>query len=454
MAGSRVKVWITGDTLSASDLNAEFQNLLDNALSVISPLTGTLDANGNEIVLDADGDTSITADTDDQIDIRLAAKDQFEFLGTSTNEGNFTATDTDTGAAAGPIWAMYRNATGATGDVLGRLLWQGKDDGGTKTDFSYIEVELTDASAGTEDSTFNIWNTVGGTATEQWHVGGGIYYEGATDPGEDDIALKDLFVADNIIHEGDADNLIAFGTDTQSFETGGTARIDISDTGVRMGAANIRVTTILDEDAMGTDSDTALSTQQSIKAYVDTNAKDLEFIASVAIGTTTTLTVAVNDTPSISHAIAAGYDYIIALDAFAPTDDGELLYMRWSDDAGTSYEAGSDYQWAVQHAGTGITAASDTEVQLLGTTTSGFDAGLAYTVQLTLINPNASSEQTTAVWMGTGFNTDATPIMSNVAGSARFIQGTDAVTGVQFLWSGGSTFKAEGDMAVWRRKRS
>jgi len=40
MAGSRVKVWITGDTLTASDLNAEFQNLLDNALSVISPPYG------------------------------------------------------------------------------------------------------------------------------------------------------------------------------------------------------------------------------------------------------------------------------------------------------------------------------------------------------------------------------------------------------------------------------
>ena len=32
------------------------------------------------------------------------------------------------------------------------------------------------------------------------------------------------------------------------------------------------VTNILDEDAMGSDSDTALATQQSIKAYVTANA--------------------------------------------------------------------------------------------------------------------------------------------------------------------------------------
>ena len=38
--------------------------------------TGTnLDMNGVELILDADADTSITADTDDQIDIRIAGAD-------------------------------------------------------------------------------------------------------------------------------------------------------------------------------------------------------------------------------------------------------------------------------------------------------------------------------------------------------------------------------------------
>ena len=34
------------------------------------------DINGDELILDADGDTSITADTDDQIDIRVSGTDQ------------------------------------------------------------------------------------------------------------------------------------------------------------------------------------------------------------------------------------------------------------------------------------------------------------------------------------------------------------------------------------------
>ena len=33
------------------------------------------DLNGTEFILDADGDTSITADTDDQIDIRVGGSD-------------------------------------------------------------------------------------------------------------------------------------------------------------------------------------------------------------------------------------------------------------------------------------------------------------------------------------------------------------------------------------------
>ena len=35
------------------------------------------DLNGNELILDADGDTSITADTDDQIDVKIGGTDQF-----------------------------------------------------------------------------------------------------------------------------------------------------------------------------------------------------------------------------------------------------------------------------------------------------------------------------------------------------------------------------------------
>ena len=38
-----------------------------------------IDLNANELVIDLDADTSITADTDDQIDIKIAGADDFRF---------------------------------------------------------------------------------------------------------------------------------------------------------------------------------------------------------------------------------------------------------------------------------------------------------------------------------------------------------------------------------------
>ena len=48
MALSRIKVWVY-EKLLATDLNAEFNNILNSALSLISPLTGNLDAGSNRI---------------------------------------------------------------------------------------------------------------------------------------------------------------------------------------------------------------------------------------------------------------------------------------------------------------------------------------------------------------------------------------------------------------------
>lgn len=57
MALSRVKVWGT-ETLYASDLNAEFDNIINNASSLISPLGGALDWDGYAHTLDAAGVTT------------------------------------------------------------------------------------------------------------------------------------------------------------------------------------------------------------------------------------------------------------------------------------------------------------------------------------------------------------------------------------------------------------
>jgi len=88
-----------------------------------------------------------------------------------------------------------------------------------------------------------------------------------------------LTVAGDIQHTGDTNNKIAFGTDTQSFETGGTARMNISDSGLQIGSG-ARVTTIEDNDSLGT-SDTKLATQGNVKAYVDGQTFDDVSVANL-----------------------------------------------------------------------------------------------------------------------------------------------------------------------------
>src|SRR5210317_802046 len=62
----------TTDTVVARDTSDTLSNKTLDA-SVIST---SLDMNGTEFILDADADTSITADTDDQIDIKIGGNDR------------------------------------------------------------------------------------------------------------------------------------------------------------------------------------------------------------------------------------------------------------------------------------------------------------------------------------------------------------------------------------------
>jgi hypothetical protein len=73
------------------------------AVGTIDPAVGsTLDLNGAaELILDADADTSITADTDDQIDIKIAGADDFQFTAnTFTAQSGSTITTPTLGVVA------------------------------------------------------------------------------------------------------------------------------------------------------------------------------------------------------------------------------------------------------------------------------------------------------------------------------------------------------------------
>ena len=71
---------ITADTDDQIDIKISGADDFAFKANTFEVQTGSnVDMNGTELILDADGDTSITADTDDQIDVRIAGADDFQF---------------------------------------------------------------------------------------------------------------------------------------------------------------------------------------------------------------------------------------------------------------------------------------------------------------------------------------------------------------------------------------
>lgn len=86
MSISPFKTFASGEILTASDLNSSFTQITSNGMDLVFPATEALDLDAFELIFDADADTSITADTDDQLDYKLNGTDYFRMIA-----GRFTA---------------------------------------------------------------------------------------------------------------------------------------------------------------------------------------------------------------------------------------------------------------------------------------------------------------------------------------------------------------------------
>ena len=170
------------------------------------------------------------------------------------------------------------DGTAAEGPVIGLI-----GDPGVATPINKVVVDDTNNRIG-------VFVDVSGSTTEQLRFQDGAIVpvtDNDIDLGTSSLEFKDLhldgtanidsLVADTAdINGGTADNVVIGGS-TAAAITGTTIT---ANTSLAL-ASGATVTAILDEDSMSSDSNTAIATQQSIKAYVDAQltAEDLDFQA-------------------------------------------------------------------------------------------------------------------------------------------------------------------------------
>ena len=124
-------IYLLGNTLdlgTPSDSTVTSAKLSGN---LVTP--GTLDVNGQELILDADADTSITADTDDQIDIKVAGADDFQITANTLTALSGSTIKADTIA----------ETTSANGVAVDGLTIK---DGKLNTNDSVVTANITDAN--------------------------------------------------------------------------------------------------------------------------------------------------------------------------------------------------------------------------------------------------------------------------------------------------------------------
>ncbi len=148
MSLSRVKTWSAGEVLTAADLNAEFNNILNNPVDLWSPAGKAVDMNGFELILDADADTSFTSDTDDQLDLRLGGTDLFRWKTVSSAVNGVDFFGAATGS--GPSIVAFGSDTNIPVTVSGKGTGRVMLGQATSTDVQLVADQPVTDSSGNE----------------------------------------------------------------------------------------------------------------------------------------------------------------------------------------------------------------------------------------------------------------------------------------------------------------
>ena len=189
----------TGITFGVSEkttklLYSDGTNIVDAGFS------GALDIEGRELVLDADGDTSLTADTDDQIDIKVAGTDQLTIKDGALSP--VTTNDIDLGTASLEFKDAFFDGTVTSDAFAGPL-------------------------------TGNVTGNASGTAAT---------VTGAAQTNITSLGTLTALTVDNMVHNGDTITMTPSASDTATMTAATNGAFSLVTVDAAAAAANIQIT--------------------------------------------------------------------------------------------------------------------------------------------------------------------------------------------------------------------
>jgi len=177
-------------TLVGTAANGSEINVTHLSGTVPSTLASKVDVNGvsDALILDADADTTISADTDDQIDFKAGGTDIMSLTATtatindgltvtvSDNTDTLTLVSTDADASGGPVLDFYRNSSSpADNDTVGKITFRGRNDNSEDVDYAVLDLNIADASDSTEDSFLNFKMMKAGSLANRLRIETGTF---------------------------------------------------------------------------------------------------------------------------------------------------------------------------------------------------------------------------------------------------------------------------------------
>tara|TARA_R100000808_G_scaffold412_2_gene2224 strand:+ start:876 stop:3023 length:2148 start_codon:yes stop_codon:yes gene_type:complete len=284
MAISRVKTWTTNEDLTSSDLNSEFNQVMNNAAN-----TGSAETISGRYTFSA----GVILD---------------ELVATNAaGAGNIKISEFRWDPASG---------TAADGDGM-YIDWVADDAGGTETIMARTGVELTDTDASGEDSEFEIHTMIGATLTKVASFGSaGTTFNTAVTVGVDDTGKDVKFFGATsgqyMLWDESADELVLAGDSKLSFHdaAGGENIVASADGHLEINAGttlDITATTIDLNGAVAMNGATTGGTNITISGELDAATLDISGNADID-GTTNLDAVDIDGAVQIDATVSVGVD--------------------------------------------------------------------------------------------------------------------------------------------------